>query len=581
MGCGSSSSARVDDSAAPPATTTAPAADKEAAATAAAATAAVASESKAEAETSASASSPLLLYGDLMSAPVRTVVQIARLAGVPHEVREVDLMKGEQRGAEFTAKFPAQRLPALEHDGVFSGESHAILRYMASTFPAKFATLFPSAASEPELNAKVNQLLDWHQERLRMDLDYVTNYGVFYPMLKFPVPDYGLEMQDTRTDRDLAHLEGMLQNSGGAFLTGDKATVADVSIAHQVHQLSLARYVLAHRPAVVAWMAAVKKLGHWDDVAVKIDGFAATLPKEPVLPVRKEPVPAPKISAVPAAVVKDRSKPVKLYVDLVSAPCRQVVQKAIEVGVPHEIVPVDLTKKEHYAPDFLKLNPLAAVPVLTTEEGFVLTESHAIIRYFDDQYGAAQGGAVRTTFLANSKDQSRRVREALPDDSDDSDEEQLSPAKALVVDFWLEWNQGNLRASADFLMVARVFAPLMGWPMPPTYHVDLEAKLHDSLAFMNAHLADRKWLAGRHRSNADLVLFHQLRPTEISGVDMSKYPHILRWSKRFADASRAIDEEMFSKSVCGKFDGFKAYMESQKAAGDAKGKDSDKGKGKA
>jgi glutathione S-transferase len=59
-----------------------------------------------------------------------------------------------------------------------------------------------------------------------------------------------------------------------------------------------------------------------------------------------------------------------------------------EKGIDLPRVDVDLTKGEHRAPEFLKLNSLAQIPVLRFGDGSVITESVAICRYIEELYPA-------------------------------------------------------------------------------------------------------------------------------------------------------------------------------------------------
>ena len=55
-----------------------------------------------------------------------------------------------------------------------------------------------------------------------------------------------------------------------------------------------------------------------------------------------------------------------------------------EKGIEVPTVDIDITKNEHRTPEFLALNPLAALPVLELDDGTVITESIAICRYFEE-----------------------------------------------------------------------------------------------------------------------------------------------------------------------------------------------------
>src|SRR4030081_1552446 len=57
---------------------------------------------------------------------------------------------------------------------------------------------------------------------------------------------------------------------------------------------------------------------------------------------------------------------------------------AAHLGMPLELVPVDLTKGGQRAPDYLALNPCGRAPTLVDGD-FVLWESDAIMQYLADR----------------------------------------------------------------------------------------------------------------------------------------------------------------------------------------------------
>jgi glutathione S-transferase len=60
-----------------------------------------------------------------------------------------------------------------------------------------------------------------------------------------------------------------------------------------------------------------------------------------------------------------------------------------EIGAKYELVAVDLQKKAHLKPEYLKLNPKGRVPVLVDGD-FILTESAAIIMHLCDRHPEAK-----------------------------------------------------------------------------------------------------------------------------------------------------------------------------------------------
>jgi glutathione S-transferase len=72
----------------------------------------------------------------------------------------------------------------------------------------------------------------------------------------------------------------------------------------------------------------------------------------------------------------------KLHYHPLSTYSRRVLIALREKGIDAELVPVDMAKGAHRAPDYLALNPYGRVPTLV-EDGFVLYESTAILEYLE------------------------------------------------------------------------------------------------------------------------------------------------------------------------------------------------------
>jgi glutathione S-transferase len=79
----------------------------------------------------------------------------------------------------------------------------------------------------------------------------------------------------------------------------------------------------------------------------------------------------------------------KLYVAPPSPRAFKVIALANYLGLEYELKPVDLVKGDHMRPEFAALNPNKKMPVLE-DDGFVLWESNAIVRYLAARHGAGR-----------------------------------------------------------------------------------------------------------------------------------------------------------------------------------------------
>ena len=75
----------------------------------------------------------------------------------------------------------------------------------------------------------------------------------------------------------------------------------------------------------------------------------------------------------------------KLYDYQISGNCYKVRLMLSLLKLQHEIIPVDLGKKEQKSPEFLKLNQFGQVPVLV-DKNIVIRDSQAILIYLTRQY---------------------------------------------------------------------------------------------------------------------------------------------------------------------------------------------------
>ncbi len=168
------------------------------------------------------------------------------------------------------------------------------------------------------------------------------------------------------------------------------------------------------------------------------------------------------------------------------------------LGLPYELVELDVMKGETRTPEFLALNPNGRIPALRLEDGPVLAESNAILFYL------AEG----TPFLPSSR---------------------LGRAQALQ---WMFFEQYS---HEPFIAVARFIRHLL----PPGHPREAELprlleRGNAALAVMEGQLASRSFLVGESCSIADLALYAYTHVADEGGFDLSPYPAVRAWLARVA-----------------------------------------------
>jgi glutathione S-transferase len=74
----------------------------------------------------------------------------------------------------------------------------------------------------------------------------------------------------------------------------------------------------------------------------------------------------------------------KLYSNRFAPSPRRVRMYCAEKGLSIPVVEIDINARQHQAPEYLAVNPLAELPALELDDGTCLTESLAICRYLEE-----------------------------------------------------------------------------------------------------------------------------------------------------------------------------------------------------
>lgn len=163
------------------------------------------------------------------------------------------------------------------------------------------------------------------------------------------------------------------------------------------------------------------------------------------------------------------------------------------LGLPHEIVHVDLPGGAHKTPQFLKLNSFGQVPVLD-DNGVIITDSIAILVYLAKKYG-------KTTWLPET------------------------PREAAAVQKWLSVAAGELAYGPGAARLIVVFKA-------PFHAEEVIARAHRILTLIDAALEGHEWIAAATPTIADVALYSYIAQAPEGNVDLSAYTNVNAWLKR-------------------------------------------------
>lgn len=187
------------------------------------------------------------------------------------------------------------------------------------------------------------------------------------------------------------------------------------------------------------------------------------------------------------------SRPIKLYRTALSGHCHRVELLLSLIGLPYELVDIDMAKRTHKSPEFLAKNAFGQVPVI--EDGDVtLADSNAILVYLEARYAPGQW---------------------LPRD----------PVQASAVQRWLSVAAGELTYG---LHLARVIT-LFKRPADPADPIALAKAL---LEVMEGELKTRPFLTGERATLADVANYAYVALAPEGRVPLAPFPAIRAWLAR-------------------------------------------------
>lgn len=185
---------------------------------------------------------------------------------------------------------------------------------------------------------------------------------------------------------------------------------------------------------------------------------------------------------------------IKLYGHELSGNVYKVRLLLSLLNIQYEFIRVDLLKKEHKSPEYLKLNPFGQVPLLIDSDR-PIPDAQAILVYLARKYGNEQWLPVEAESL------SRIVR-------------------------WLSTTAGEIRQGVESARLFHLFK---------VKTIDIEVAYQKSafiLELIDRHLVDREWFELGQPTIADIAAFPYIALAGDGEVSLTSYPHILAWIER-------------------------------------------------
>ena len=208
-------------------------------------------------------------------------------------------------------------------------------------------------------------------------------------------------------------------------------------------------------------------------------------------------------AALASSLKTQASQPIRLYRSALSGHAHRVELFLSLLGLPFELVDVDLAAGAHKRPDFLAMNPFGQVPVIQDGE-VTLADSNAILVYLARRYAAD-------------------VEQWLPSD----------PMAAAHVQRWLSVAAGLLAFGPAYARVIQLFKS----PASPD---DAIARAHGLFKVMEQQLGQSAFLTGSTPTLADVANYSYVARAPEGNVSLADYPQLRAWLARMEALPRFL-----------------------------------------
>lgn len=184
-----------------------------------------------------------------------------------------------------------------------------------------------------------------------------------------------------------------------------------------------------------------------------------------------------------------------------SANVQKVMWAIAELGLPHQRIDAGAAYGKLDTPEYGAMNPNRLVPVLD-DNGFILWESNAIVRYLCETYG-------RGTLASQDRHEFARA------------------------DQWMEWNATSIQPE----VIGTCFLGFIRTAAADRNLAAIEAaakRAGDRFALLNADLATRPYVGGTRLTMADIPLGTMMYRYYTLPIARPSLPNVEAWYARLA-----------------------------------------------
>ncbi|MCB1739530.1 MAG: glutathione S-transferase family protein [Gammaproteobacteria bacterium] len=192
----------------------------------------------------------------------------------------------------------------------------------------------------------------------------------------------------------------------------------------------------------------------------------------------------------------------KLYDGLLSGNAYKARLLLSLLGLEHELVNVDLARGENRTVSFLKLNPRGQIPVLVDGD-VTIWDSQAVLVYLARRYG-------------------------------DPHWYPLDPVPLATVNQWLAFSENECLFGMARARAVKVFNRPFDFDQCQEYALS-------GLRVLDAHLADRDWLATDEVTVADIACYPYVGLIPVAEINLYAHENVVAWMKRIQRLPGYID----------------------------------------